>query len=67
MESKEWLIVKDSNISEDLLHKTQDLIPVHDGVNKDTRFCIYELGDKFVKLSWFLEYSRIESVQVKNK
>jgi hypothetical protein len=54
-ELDEWYVINDSVLYEEVLYKTQELIPIDDGVNDTHRHCVYQIDDYYYKLTWSLK------------
>ena len=62
-----WEIVDDTNSYDVILYKTQDIIPVDDGVDDKSRYCVYEIGNHYYRLTWLFNSNQKPLIEYKLK
>ena len=66
-ELNEWSVITDNILYEEVLYKTQDLIPIDDGVDDNHRYAVYQTDDYYYKLTWSLKNNEKPVIEEKNK
>lgn len=62
-----WEIVDDTNLYDVILYKTQDIIPVDDGVDDKSRYCVYEIDNHYYRLTWLFNSNQKPLIEYKLK
>jgi hypothetical protein len=64
-ELNEWEIVDDTQTYDIILYKTQNLIPIDDGVTSKHRYVIYEADNRYYRLTWLLNSNETPLIEYK--
>jgi len=63
-----WEIVSGDELYENILYKTQELIPVDDdSINSKYRYSVYEIDNHYYKLTWLFNSNQKPLIEYKLK
>ena len=63
-----WEIVSGDELYENILYKTQELIPVYDdSINSKYRYSVYEIDNHYYKLTWLFNSNQKPLIEYKLK
>lgn len=62
-----WEIVSDNELYENILYKTQDTIPIDDGIDNKSRYSVYEMDNHYYKLTWLFNSNQKPLIEYKLK
>ena len=63
-----WEIVSGDELYENILYKTQEIIPVDDdSINSKYRYSVYEIDNHYYKLTWLFNSNQKPLIEYKLK